>query len=83
MYSQDLKGNVQVLAYENYSLVDVQGEDLTAVKVSYEGKQVTHYIKKDIWIGSLSHQGNRSISTRKFPGEKALKLPAFLDRASR
>jgi len=57
--SQDLKGNVQVLSYKNYSLVDVQGEDITVVKVSYDDKQVTHYIEKDIWVGSLSHQGNR------------------------
>ena len=56
---EDLKGNVQVLSYENYSLVDVQGEGVTVVKVSYGESQVTHYLEKDIWIGSLSHQGNR------------------------
>jgi len=56
---QDLNGNVQVLSYENYSLLSVQGEDLTVVKVSYDDEQVTHYIEKDIWVGSLSHQGNR------------------------
>jgi hypothetical protein len=56
---QDLNGNVQVLSYENYSLVDVQGEDITVVKVSYDDKQITHYIEKDIWVGSLSHQENR------------------------
>lgn len=57
--SQDLNGNVQVQSYENYSLLTIQGEGVTVVKVSYEGKQVTHYLKKDIWIGSLSHQGDR------------------------
>ena len=67
--SQELKGNVQVLAYENYSLVDVQGEGLTAVKVSYEGKQVIHYVKKDIWIGSLSHQGDRVYLPGSFQAE--------------
>ena len=66
---QDLNGNVQVLSYENYSLLDVQGEDLTAVKISYDGKQVTHYIKKDIWIGSLSHQGNRVYLPGSFQAE--------------
>jgi len=57
--SQELNGNVQVLSYENYSLLSVQGEGLTAVKITYANKQVTHYLQKDIWIGSLSHQGNR------------------------
>lgn len=57
--SQDLKGNVQVLSYSNYSLVKVQGEDLTAVKVSYEGKQVMHYLEKGFWVGELHHQGDR------------------------
>ena len=57
--SQDLKGNVQVLSYKNYSLVDVQGEGVTVVKVSYNDTQVTHYIEKDVWVGSLSHQGDR------------------------
>ena len=57
--SQDLKGNVQVLSYKNYSLVDVKGEGVTVVKVSYGANQVTHYLEKDIWVGSLSHQGNR------------------------
>ncbi|HEY5575973.1 MAG TPA: right-handed parallel beta-helix repeat-containing protein [Clostridiaceae bacterium] len=56
---QDLNGKVQVLSYKNYSLIQVQGEDLTAVKVSYGASKVTHYLEKDIWIGSLSHQGNR------------------------
>jgi hypothetical protein len=56
---QDLNGNVQVLSYKNYSLVDVHGEDVAAVKISYDDKQVTHYLEKDIWIGSLQHQGSR------------------------
>lgn len=57
--SQDLNGKAQVLSYGNYSLLSVQGESLTVVKVSYGASQVTHYLNKDIWIGSLSHQGNR------------------------
>jgi hypothetical protein len=56
---QDLNGNVQVLSYENYSLLSVQGEGLTAVKIRYGASQVTHYLNKDIWIGSLQHQGSR------------------------
>ena len=67
--SQDLKGEVQVLSYENYSLVDVQGEDITVVKVSYGESQVTHYLVKDIWIGSLSHQGNRVYLPGSFQAE--------------
>ena len=67
--SQDLKGNVQVLAYKNYSLVDVQGEDVTVVKISYDDKQVTHYIEKDIWVGSLSHQGDRIYLPGSFQAE--------------
>lgn len=55
----DLNSKVQVIAYPNYSLVNVQGEGLTAVKVHYEDKQVTHYIEKDIWVGDLHHQGNK------------------------
>ena len=55
----DLNSKVQVIAYQNYSLVNVQGEGLTAVKVHYEDKQVTHYIEKDIWVGDLHHQGNK------------------------
>ena len=57
--SQDLNGKAQVLSYGNYSLLSVQGEGLTVVKVSYGASQVTHYFNKDIWVGSLSHQGNR------------------------
>jgi parallel beta-helix repeat protein len=57
--SQDLKGEVQVISYPNYSLVKVQGEDLTAFKVSYAGQEVTHYLKQEIWIGNFRHQGNR------------------------
>lgn len=56
---QDLDGKVQVLSYKNYSLLNVQGEGLTAFKITYTDKQVTHYLEKDLWIGSLSHQGNR------------------------
>ena len=57
--SQDLKGEVQVISYPNYSLVKVQGEDLTAFKVRYAGQEVTHYLKQEIWIGNFRHQGNR------------------------
>jgi hypothetical protein len=57
--SQDLNCKVQVLSYTNYSLLSIQGEGLTVVKVSYGASQVTHYREKDIWVGSLSHQGNR------------------------
>jgi len=32
--------------------------------------QVTHYIEKDIWIGSLSHQGNRVFLPGSFQAEK-------------
>jgi len=67
--SQDLEGNVQVLSYRNYSLVDVQGEGVTVVKISYDDKQVTHYIEKDIWVGSLSHQGNRVFLPGSFQAE--------------
>lgn len=67
--SQDLKGNVQVLSYKNYSLADVQGEGVTVVKISYDDKQVTHYIEKDIWVGSLSHQGNRVFLPGSFQAE--------------
>ncbi len=55
----DLNSKVQVIAYPKFSLVNVQGEGLTAVKVHYEDKQVTHYIEKDIWVGDLHHQGNK------------------------
>ena len=57
--SQDLKGEVQVISYPNYSLVKVQGEDLTAFKVRYAGQEVTHYLKQNIWIGNFRHQGAR------------------------
>jgi len=66
---QDLNGKVQVLSYKNYSLIQVQGEDLTAVKVSYGASKVTHYLEKDIWIGSLSHQGNRVFLSGSFQTE--------------
>jgi hypothetical protein len=71
--SQDLNGNVQVQSYENYSLFTIQGEGVTVVKVSYDGKQVTHYLKKDIWIGSLGHQGDRVYLPGSFQ-EKDLKV---------
>lgn len=67
---QDFKASATV-TYQNYSiepysLVEVQGEHIKVVKYSYAGKEVRHFLDRNIWTGELGHAGNAAYLPGKY-----------------